>query len=102
MARRRAGGADGDVGEGRHAKIDCGGAAGRFGIKLVQLAPSASEAHLEALYFTQPSFLFRLGDAGDQVVADVGQPWPLGWIRPEERASDTSFSEIGGWASQSL
>ncbi|WP_177153858.1 hypothetical protein [Streptomyces sp. 2131.1] len=74
MVRRRSGGADGDVGEGRHAEIDCGGSAGRFGIELVQLALRAGEADLEALDFAQPSFPLRLGDPGDQVVADVDQP----------------------------
>ncbi|MFJ3897562.1 hypothetical protein [Streptomyces sp. NPDC090083] len=74
MVRRRSGGADGDVGEGWHAEIDCGGSSGCFGIELVQLALRAGEADLEALDFAQPSFPLRLGDPSDQVVADVGQP----------------------------
>ncbi|WP_231156055.1 hypothetical protein [Streptomyces sp. CNZ748] len=74
MVRRRSGGADGDVGEGRHAEIDCGGSAGCFGIELVQLALRAGEADLEALDFAQPSFPLRLSDPGDQVVTDVSQP----------------------------
>ncbi|MFC8270667.1 hypothetical protein ACFUIZ_33890 [Streptomyces cinereoruber] len=65
LARRRSGGADGDVGEGRHAKIDCGESAGSFGIKLVQLALRAAEADLAALDFAQPSFPLRLVDPGD-------------------------------------
>ena len=74
LVRRCNGGAVGDVGEGWHAEIDCGGSAGRFGIKLVQLALRAGEAGLEALDFAQPSFPLRLDDPGDQVVTDVSQP----------------------------
>ncbi|MFB7745340.1 hypothetical protein [Streptomyces sp. NPDC056132] len=74
MISRRSGGADGDVGEGRHAEIDCGGSAGCFGIELVQFALRAGEADLEALDFTQPSFPLHLGDPADQVVEDVDQP----------------------------
>jgi len=71
LVRRRSGGADGDLGEGRHTDIDCGGSAGCFGIELVQLALHAGEADLEALDFAQPSFPLRLSDPGDQVVTDV-------------------------------
>ncbi|MCX4851677.1 hypothetical protein [Streptomyces sp. NBC_00893] len=74
LVRRGSGGAAGDVCEGRHAEIDCGGSAGCFGIELVQLALRAGEADLEALDFAEPSFLLRLGDPGDQVVTDVSQP----------------------------
>ncbi|WP_331446649.1 hypothetical protein [Streptomyces xanthochromogenes] len=74
LVRRRSGGADGDVGEGRHAEIHCGGSAGCLGIELVQLALRAGGADLEALDLGQPSFPIRLGDPGDQVVAEVDQP----------------------------
>ncbi|MEU6851403.1 hypothetical protein ABZ901_15945 [Actinacidiphila alni] len=74
LVRRSSSGANGDVGEGRHAEIDCGGSAGRFGIELVQLALRAGETDLEALDFAQPSFPLRLSDPRDQVVTDVS--WP--------------------------
>ncbi|WP_370740857.1 ATP-binding protein [Streptomyces sp. Ncost-T10-10d] len=38
---------------------------------------SSGEADLEALDLAEPALVFRLGDAGDQVVADVGEPCPL-------------------------
>jgi len=55
---------------------------------------SAGQADLESFDLPEPALALGLVDPGDQVVADVGQPRPLGWIRPEKRASDTSFSEL--------
>lgn len=63
-------------------------------IELAKLLPSASQTDLETLDLAEPAFGLGFGDSGDQVVADLGKPCPLGWIRPEERASDTSFSEL--------
>ena len=55
-----------------------------------ELLFSAGQADLESFDLAVPSFPLGLRDAGDQIVADVGQPCPLGRIRSEERASDTS------------
>lgn len=59
-----------------------------------ELLLCSGEADLESLDFTQPAFAFGFGNAGDEVVADVDEPCPLGRIRSEERSSDTSFSEL--------
>jgi hypothetical protein len=51
-----------------------------------------SEEHLRCPAFeadppfdlAEPAFAFGLGDAGDQVVADVGKSCPLGRVRSKE------------------
>ena len=48
-------------------------------IELAELLLGASQADLESFNLAEPAFAFGLGDAGDQVVADVRQPCPLGW-----------------------
>ncbi|MEU1305371.1 hypothetical protein [Streptomyces shenzhenensis] len=59
-----------------------------------ELLLGASQADPETLDLAEPAFRLGFGDSGDQVVADLGKPCPLARIRPEERASDTSFSEL--------
>ncbi|MFB7109188.1 hypothetical protein [Streptomyces sp. NPDC056291] len=59
-------------------------------IELAELLLGASQADLETFDLAEPAFPFSFGDSGDQVVADLGKPCPLGRVRPEERASDTS------------
>ncbi|MEU2871602.1 hypothetical protein ABZ769_20685 [Streptomyces olivoreticuli] len=44
----------------------------------------SGEADLEPLDLAEPAFAFGLGDVGDQVVADVGEPCPLGRIGLKE------------------
>ncbi|MEE1805119.1 hypothetical protein [Streptomyces sp. BE133] len=44
----------------------------------------SGEADLKALDFAKPALAFGFGDAGDEVVADVNQPRPLGRIGSEE------------------
>ncbi|GAA0920789.1 hypothetical protein GCM10009576_024930 [Streptomyces rhizosphaericus] len=63
-------------------------------IELAELLFGASQADLETFDLAEPAFRLGLGNSGDQVVADLGKPCPLGWIRPEERASDTSLTEL--------
>ncbi|MEU9115188.1 hypothetical protein AB0D04_26240 [Streptomyces sp. NPDC048483] len=69
-------------------------------IELAELLLSASQADLETFDLAEPAFPLGFGDSGDsgdQVVADLDKPCPLGWIRPEERASDTSvLMDAGG------
>ncbi len=60
-------------------------------VDLSQLALRTGEADVQPFDLAVPSFAFGLGDAGDAIVADVSQPGPLGRIRSEERASDTSM-----------
>ncbi|WP_326615848.1 hypothetical protein OG863_01295 [Streptomyces decoyicus] len=50
----------------------------------------AGQADLETFDLAEPAFRLGFGDSGDQVVADLGKPCPLGGVRPEEQASDAS------------
>jgi hypothetical protein len=63
-------------------------------IELAELLFGASQADLETLDLAEPAFRLGFGDSGDQVVADLGKPCPLGRVRSEERASDTSLTEL--------
>ncbi|GAA4624070.1 hypothetical protein GCM10023196_022750 [Actinoallomurus vinaceus] len=63
-------------------------------IELAELLLGASQADLETFDLAEPAFRLGFGDSGDQVVADLGKPCPLGRVRSEERASDASFSEL--------
>ncbi|MFD7020531.1 hypothetical protein [Streptomyces sp. NPDC059928] len=74
---------NGDLIELRHAEAD-DGSAGCFGVELRQLALRPGKADLQALDLAEPAFPFGLSDAGQEVVADVGEPCPLGRIRPKE------------------
>lgn len=66
-------------------------------IELAELLLGASQADLETFDLAEPAFRLGFGDSGDQVVADLGKPCPLGRVRPEERASDASvFVDAGG------
>lgn len=66
-------------------------------IELAELLLGASQADLETLDLAEPPFAFGLGDARDEVVANIDQPPALGRVRPEERASDTSvLMDAGG------
>ncbi|EMF56261.1 MULTISPECIES: hypothetical protein [Streptomyces] len=63
-------------------------------IALTELLLSASQADLENFDLAEPAFRLGFGDSRDQVVADLAKPRPLGRVRPEERASDASLSEL--------
>src|SRR5437763_1522594 len=63
-------------------------------IELAELLLGASQADLETLDLAEPAFRLGFGDLGDQVVAELGKPCPLGRVRSEERASDACFSEL--------
>jgi hypothetical protein len=71
--------------DGRDAEVDGGAGAP---VELGELVVGAGEADLEAFDLAEPAFAFGLGDAGDQVVADLGQAGPLGRVWPEHRAAD--------------
>ncbi|MDP4510948.1 hypothetical protein [Nonomuraea turcica] len=58
-----------------------GGAAGREVVELGEFLSCAGKADLQPLDLAEPAFSLGLGDVGDQVVADLGQPCPLGRIR---------------------
>ncbi|MGW7018062.1 hypothetical protein ACWGGS_01560 [Streptomyces decoyicus] len=59
-------------------------------IEPAELLLGAGQADLETFDLAEPAFGLGFGDSGDQVVADLGKPCPLGGVRPEERASDAS------------
>ena len=52
---------------------------GEFGVR-------AGEADFEALGLAEPAVVFGLGDAGEQVFADLGEPLPLGRIGSQQAA----------------
>lgn len=56
----------------------------RLSIELCKLVLGACEAGLQDLHLAEPVFALGLGDAGDEVVADVGEPRPLGRIGSKE------------------
>ena len=51
----------------------------------------AGEADFESFEFAEPGFVFGLGDAGLQVVADLGQSWSLGRVGPEHGTANAGM-----------
>jgi hypothetical protein len=47
-------------------------------IELAELLLSASQADLETFDLAEPAFRLGFGGSGDQVVADLGKPCPVG------------------------
>jgi len=75
-------GAAGDVGEAGHAEVNGGAPPGEI-MELGELVPGSSEADLQALGLAEPAFVLGFVDAGLEVVAQVGQPRPLGRVGPQ-------------------
>ncbi len=66
-----------------HSEVDHGGAAaGGDLVHLGEFVAGGGEADLQALGVAGPAFALGFADAGDQVAADLGQPWPLGGVGP--------------------
>jgi hypothetical protein len=63
------------------------GVAGATG-DLGELVLGSGEADLESFYFAVPAFAFGFGDAGGEVVADLGEAVLLGGVGPEYGAAD--------------
>jgi hypothetical protein len=91
-------GPDATFGEAGLADRDGGARAGPDGgvavgapVELGELVVGAGEADLEALDLAEPAFAFGLGDAGQQVVADLLQSGSLRRVWSQERTSDTSM-----------
>ena len=63
------------------------GAAGADLVHLGEFGVRAGETDLEALGLAVPVVGFGFGDAGEQVVADLFQPWAGGRIRAQQRAA---------------
>jgi hypothetical protein len=87
---RVGGGASGGVGEGGDAELDGGGATGGDLVHLGKFGASAGEADLEALGFAVPAVGFGLGDAVDEVVANLFEAGPGGGVGTQQRATETT------------
>ncbi len=59
--------------------MDCGTA-----VQLGEFLFCSREADLESFDFAQPAFPLGLGDTGDEVVADIDEPCPLGRVGSQE------------------
>jgi hypothetical protein len=81
------GGGDDAAGSARmagHPEVDHGAAAvGGDLVHLGEFLVGGGEADLQALGFAGPAFALGFADAGDQVVADFGQPRPLGGVEAQ-------------------
>jgi hypothetical protein len=67
---------------------------GRASFDLGEFVFGAGEADLQSFDFAEPAFAFGFGDAGGEVVADVGEAVALGGVWPVHRAADAGFSEL--------
>ncbi|MBO3743875.1 hypothetical protein [Actinoplanes flavus] len=56
-------------------------------VDLRQLVVGAGEADVHSFDFAEPTFAFGFGDAGDEVVADLGESVVLCGVGPEHRAA---------------
>jgi hypothetical protein len=70
-----------------------GGGAGAAA-DLGELVFGAGEADLEAFGFAEPAFAFGFGDAGDEIVADLGDAGPLGGVWPVQGAAQAGLTEM--------
>jgi hypothetical protein len=91
---------DSMIGEAGLAGWDDGGGAELDGcvavgaaVELGELVVGAGEADLEAFDLAEPAFPLRLGDAGEQVVADLLQARSLRWLlrSPGLRTASTTL-----------
>jgi hypothetical protein len=73
------GGRHGEVNGSRSPPVDLG-----------ELVVRSREGGLQPFNLAEPALALGLGDAGDEVVADLLQPAALGRVRPEERATNAS------------
>ena len=82
LAGRGCAGAAGSVGEAGDAELNGLVAAGGDLVHLVEFGAGAGEADFQSFGFTEPAVGLGLGDAGDEVVADLLQAGPGGWVGP--------------------
>src|SRR5579859_7296367 len=81
---RAGAGAAGGVGEGGDAELDGLAAAGGDLVHLGEFGAGAGEADLQSFGLSEPAAGLGFGDAGDEVVADLDQAVPGGWVWPQE------------------
>jgi hypothetical protein len=80
------GGASGGFGEGGDAQVDRRVAPGGDLTHLSEFVLGPGEADFQAFGLAEPAVGFGLGDAVQQIVADLGQPAAFGRVGPEQRA----------------
>ncbi len=61
--------------------MDCSLSCGE-GVELGEFVAGCGEADVESVHFAEPAFVVGFGDAVDEVVTDLDQPVPLGWVGP--------------------
>src|SRR5258707_4838379 len=82
----------GGAAEGAHAESDrTGGACAP--VDLGEFVFGAGAADLESIGFAEPAFAVGFGDAGGEVVADLGNAVPLGGVGPVQGASRVPLTE---------
>jgi len=57
-------------------------------VELGEFPLRSDKAHLEPFHLAEPSFAFGLGDADEEVVADLDESVTLAGVGPEHRAAD--------------
>ena len=75
-----------------HAEVGGGGGAGPA-VDLGEFVFGAGEADFEAFGFAEPAFAFGFGDAGGQVVADLGDAGSLSGVGPVQGAAQAPLTE---------
>ncbi|MFJ5902016.1 hypothetical protein ACIQFZ_43535 [Streptomyces sp. NPDC093064] len=65
-------------------------------IELAELLLGASQADLETFDFAEPAFRLGFSDSGGQVVADLGKPCLLGWVRSDTAVVVPASVLVGG------
>jgi hypothetical protein len=79
-----------------HAEAD-GGTGLRAPVDLGDLVVGAGEADLESFNLAEPAFAFGFGDAGGEVLADLGDPGPLRRVGPVQAAPQAAvLMDAGG------
>jgi hypothetical protein len=71
-------------------------------VDLGELVFGAGEADFESFGFAEPAFAFGFGDAGDEVVADLGDAGLLGWVWPVQGAAQAPLTVLTGRATVGL
>ena len=90
MVRARAAGS---VGEGGDAELDGVIAVGGDLVHLREFGAGAGEADFQSFGLAEPAVGLGFGDPGDEVVADLDQAGPGGWVWPQERAALCSWMQ---------
>lgn len=84
----RRGGTVCDVSERGHAECNVAPGALHGDVKLGRFAVSSGEADLQVLDLAKPTLALGLDNAGDEIVTDLLETWPLRRIWPGQGASD--------------